>query len=193
MIPFPKVLRLPTARKHKMAEYNINISEIKKYSPVLKAGDRVLLNGTVYTSRDAAHKRIFELLDSGGELPFDLNGACIYFAGPTPTPDGMVIGSCGPTTAGRMDVYSPHLLDLGLAAMIGKGERNNAVCDAIFRNGAIYFCAIGGAGALYARQIKSCEEIAFKDLGCESVKRLELEEFPVIVAIDANGGNLFKK
>lgn len=175
-----------------MAEYNINISEIKKYTPILNAGDRVLLSGVVYTSRDAAHKRIFELLDSGGELPFPLDGACIYFAGPTPTPEGMVIGSCGPTTSGRMDVYSPRLLDLGLSAMIGKGERNNDVCDAIVRNNAVYFCAIGGAGALYAKQIKSCEEIAFHDLGCESVKRLLLEDFPVVVAIDSKGGNLFK-
>lgn len=175
-----------------MAEYNINISEIKNFASDLKAGDRVLLSGVVYTSRDAAHKRIFELLDSGDMLPFELEGACIYFAGPTPTPEGMVIGSCGPTTSGRMDVYSPRLLDLGLAAMIGKGERNKDVCDAIVRNKAVYFCAIGGAGALYAKQIKSCEEIAFKDLGCESIKKLELEDFPVIVAIDSHGGNLFK-
>ena len=175
-----------------MAEYNINISDIKRRVSELKAGDRVLLSGVVYTSRDAAHKRIFELLDSGEMLPFELEGACIYFAGPTPTPEGMVIGSCGPTTSGRMDVYSPRLLDLGLAAMIGKGERNKDVCDAIVRNKAVYFCAIGGAGALYAKQIKSCEEIAFKDLGCESVKRLELKDFPVIVAIDSHGGNLFK-
>lgn len=175
-----------------MAEYNINISELKKISPVLNVGDRVLLNGTVYTSRDAAHKRIFELLDKGEDLPFPLEGACIYFAGPTPTPEGMVIGSCGPTTSGRMDVYSPRLLDLGLAAMIGKGERNADVCEAIVRNGAVYFCAVGGAGALCAKQIKSCEEIAFHDLGCESVKKLLLEDFPVIVAIDSKGGNLFK-
>lgn len=175
-----------------MAEYNINISDIKKCSAMLKAGDRVLLSGTVYTSRDAAHKRIFQHLDEGKDLPFNLDGACIYFAGPTPTPEGMVIGSCGPTTSGRMDVYSPRLLDLGLAAMIGKGERNKDVCDAIVRNGAVYFCAIGGAGALYAKQIISCEEIAFRDLGCESVKKLELKEFPVIVGIDSHGGNLFK-
>ncbi len=175
-----------------MAEYNININEIKSYSSVLNAGDRVNLSGTVYTSRDAAHKRIFQLLDEGRDLPFDLEGACIYFAGPTPTPEGMVIGSCGPTTSGRMDVYSPRLLDLGLAAMIGKGERNQDVCDAIVRNEAVYFCAIGGAGALYAKQISSCEEIAFKDLGCESVKKLELSDFPVIVGIDSHGGNLFK-
>lgn len=175
-----------------MAEYSIKINEIKNRASELSAGDRVLLSGTVYTSRDAAHKRIFELLDSGEKLPFELDGACIYFAGPTPTPEGMVIGSCGPTTSGRMDVYSPRLLDLGLAAMIGKGERNKAVCDAIVRNKAVYFCAVGGAGALCAKQIKECEEIAFKDLGCESVKRLELEDFPVIVAIDSHGGNLFK-
>lgn len=175
-----------------MAEYNINISEIRNYTSKLNAGDRVLLSGVVYTSRDAAHKRIFELLDANEKLPFEINGACIYFAGPTPTPEGMVIGSCGPTTSGRMDVYSPRLLDLGLSAMIGKGERNEAVCEAIVRNKAVYFCAIGGAGALYAKQIKSCEEIAFHDLGCESVKKLILEDFPVVVAIDSKGGNLFK-
>ena len=175
-----------------MAEYSFNINEIKIYTDILRAGDRVLLSGTAYTSRDAAHKRIFELLDKNEKLPFDLNGACIYFAGPTPTPEGRVIGSCGPTTSGRMDPYSPRLLDLGLAAMIGKGERNSAVCDAIVRNKAVYFCAIGGAGALCSRSIVSCEEIAFKDLGCESVKKLELKDFPVIVAIDSFGGNLFK-
>lgn len=175
-----------------MAEYIFNISEIKKYRDVLKAGDRVLLSGTAYTSRDAAHKRIFELLDNNEPLPFELSGACVYFAGPTPTPQGRVIGSCGPTTSGRMDVYSPRLLDLGLSAMIGKGERNQAVCDAIVRNKAVYFCAIGGAGALCSKSIVSCEEIAFKDLGCESIKKLELNSFPVIVAIDALGGNLFK-
>lgn len=175
-----------------MPEYNININQIKSFAPKFRAGDRVLLSGTVYTSRDAAHKRIFELLDNGEQLPYELDGACIYFAGPTPTPEGMVIGSCGPTTSGRMDVYSPRLLDLGLAAMIGKGERNQAVCDAIVRNNAVYFCAIGGAGALYAKQIANCEEIDFKDLGCESVKKLELKDFPVIVGIDSSGGNLFK-
>lgn len=175
-----------------MAEYNININELQNYSSVLKAGDRVLLSGTVYTSRDAAHKRIFELLDKGEHLPFDLKGACIYFAGPTPTPKGMVIGSCGPTTSGRMDVYSPRLLNFGLAAMIGKGERNESVCDSIVKNKAVYFCAVGGAGAICAKHIKSCKEIAFKDLGCESIKELELKDFPVIVAIDSKGDNLFK-
>ncbi len=174
-----------------MSEYCINISELGEFVHILKAGDRVLLSGKVYTSRDAAHKRLFEYLDNGKELPFELKGACIYFAGPTPTPDGMIIGSCGPTTSGRMDLYSPRLLDLGLIAMIGKGERNADVCDAIVRNKAVYFCAVGGAGAICAKQIKSCEEIAFKDLGCESIKELILDYFPVIVGIDSNGGNLF--
>ncbi len=174
-----------------MATYNINVAEIGKYAETLKAGDIVYLSGTVYTSRDAAHKRIFELLDNGGELPYDLKGACIYFAGPTPTPEGKVIGSCGPTTSSRMDKFSPRLLDLGLAAMIGKGPRNEAVCDAIVRNKAVYFCAIGGAGALCAKSITECEEIAFHDLGCESVKKLTLKDFSVVVAIDASGGNLF--
>lgn len=147
----------------------------------------------MYTSRDAAHKRIFELLDSGKPLPYELKNAVIYYAGPTPAPEGMPIGSCGPTTSGRMDVYSPRMLDLGLIGMIGKGERNKAVCDAIVRNKAVYFCAIGGAGALAAKCIKSCEVIAFEDLGCESVKRLYVEDFPLITAIDCHGGNLFRR
>lgn len=176
-----------------MAVYNIRIEEIKEYAEKLVAGDIVNLSGVVYTSRDAAHKRIFELLDKGESLPFELDGACIYFAGPTPTPEGMVIGSCGPTTSGRMDPFSPRLLDLGLAAMIGKGERNAAVCEALIRNKAVYFCAVGGAGAICAKSIVACEEIAFKDLGCESVKRLELKDFPVVVGIDCKGGNLFAK
>lgn len=176
-----------------MAVYNIKTNEIRQYADVLKAGDIVNLSGTVFTARDAAHKRIFELLDKGEELPFELDGACIYFAGPTPTPEGMVIGSCGPTTSGRMDPYSPRLLDLGLAAMVGKGQRNKAVCDALIRNKAVYFCAIGGAGALCAKSIVECQEIAFRDLGCESVKRLEFKDFSVVVAIDCNGGNLFER
>lgn len=175
-----------------MKTYNINISEIPQYADKLCAGDMVYLNGTAYTSRDAAHKRIFEILDNGGELPYEIKGACIYFAGPTPAPEGLAIGSCGPTTSSRMDVYSPRLLDLGLAAMIGKGGRNEAVCDAIVRNKGVYFCAVGGAGALCSRHIVSCEEIAFHDLGCESVKKLELSDFPVFVGIDSNGGSLFK-
>lgn len=170
----------------------IDTSELKEKAPMLKAGDKVLLSGTVYTSRDAAHKRIKELMSRGEPLPYELNGAVIYYAGPTAAKEGMAIGSCGPTTSSRMDVYSPLFLDCGLAAMIGKGERSEKVCDAIRRNGALYFCAIGGAGALAAKCITECEVIAFEDLGCESVKRLKFEKFPLITAIDCRGGNIFK-
>lgn len=170
----------------------LNTNELKEKAKTLRAGDKVLLSGTVYTSRDAAHKRIKALLDNGGELPYALDGAAIYYAGPTGAKDGMVIGSCGPTTSSRMDVYSPEFLDNGLSAMIGKGERSETVCDAIKRNGAVYFCAIGGAGALACKCITECEVIAFEDLGCESVKRLTFREFPLIVAIDSVGGNIFQ-
>lgn len=176
-----------------MAEYSINTSELKEKAKMLKAGDRVLLSGTVYTSRDAAHKRIFAALKNGDKLPYELDGAVIYYAGPTPAPEGLPIGSCGPTTSGRMDPYAPTLLDNGLIAMIGKGGRSKEVCDAICRNKRVYLCAIGGAGALAARCIKSCEVIAYEDLGCESVKKLRVEDFPLIVAIDCSGGNLFKQ
>lgn len=171
---------------------NLNTNELKEKAKTLRAGDKVLLSGTVYTSRDAAHKRIKALLDSGGELPYALDSAAIYYAGPTGAKDGMVIGSCGPTTSSRMDMYSPEFLDKGLSAMIGKGERSEAVCDAIKRNGAVYFCAIGGAGALACKCITECEVIAFEDLGCESVKRLTFREFPLTVAIDSVGGNIFQ-
>lgn len=169
----------------------INVQELRTLSPTLSAGDKVLLSGTVYTSRDAAHKRISELLEKGEAVPYPLDGAVIYYAGPTGTKEGMVIGSCGPTTSGRMDKYSPDFLDRGLAAMIGKGERSQAVIDAIVRNKAVYFCAIGGAGALACKCIKSCEVIAFEDLGCESVKKLYIEDFPLTVAVDCHGGNIF--
>ena len=169
----------------------INVDQLKTLSPELNAGDKVLLSGTVFTSRDAAHKRISELIAKGEPLPYDLNGAVIYYAGPTGTKEGMVIGSCGPTTSGRMDKWAPDFLDRGLAAMIGKGERSQAVIDAIERNRAIYFCAVGGAGALACKCIKSCEVIAFEDLGCESVKKLYIEDFPLTVAIDCHGGNIF--
>ena len=170
----------------------LNTSELKEKAKTLKAGEKVLLSGTVYTSRDAAHKRIKELLGKGEPIPYELSGAAIYYAGPTAAKDGMVIGSCGPTTSSRMDVYAPEFLDLGLSAMIGKGERSEAVCDAIRRNGAVYFCAIGGAGALACKCITECEVIAFEDLGCESVKRLKFENFPLIVAVDCHGGDIFK-
>lgn len=174
-----------------MTEYKLQTSQLKEYAPQLRAGDRVILSGAVYTARDAAHKRFFALLDEGKPLPFDLEGAAIYYAGPTPAREGMAVGSCGPTTSGRMDPYAPRLLDLGLAAMIGKGGRSEEVVQAIVRNQAVYLCAIGGAGALACQHITSLEVLAFEDLGCESVKRLEFTEFPLIVAIDCQGNNLF--
>ncbi len=176
-----------------MAEYKIDTSELREYCGRLRAGDRVLLSGTVYTSRDAAHKRICALLDSGEELPFELKNAAVYYAGPTPTKPGDIIGSCGPTTSSRMDVYAPRLLDEGLCCMIGKGGRSESVIDAIKRNNAVYLCAIGGAGALASKCITKCEEIAFFDLGCESVKHLEFNDFPLTVGSDSHGGPLFEK
>jgi len=171
----------------------INADKLKELAPTLKAGDEILLTGYVYTARDAAHKRIAEIIKSDGpeKLPFDIFGAVIYYAGPTDAPPGRVTGSCGPTTSGRMDVYAPALYDMGLAATIGKGERSAEVIEAIGRRGAAYLCAIGGAGALAARHIKSCEIRAFGDLGCESVKRLYFEDFPLIVAVDAQKRNIF--
>ena len=142
----------------------LNTSELKEKAKTLRAGDKIELSGTVYTARDAAHKRIKQLIDEGGELPFEIDGAAIYYAGPTGTKEGMAIGSCGPTTSGRMDPYAPLLLDMGLSAMIGKGERKPAVVDAIKRNGAVYFCAIGGAGALACQCITECEVIALAQL-----------------------------
>ena len=170
----------------------INVSQLKTVAPTLRAGDSIVLSGTVYTARDAAHKRIVQIMEQGGQLPFDLDGAVIYYAGPTPAPDGLAIGSCGPTTSSRMDSFAPTLLDNGLVAMIGKGQRSDEACAAIERNGAVYFCAIGGAGALASKCIRSSEVIAFDDLGCESIKKLEIENFPLIVAIDCQGGNLYK-
>ena len=169
----------------------LHTSQLQSRARELRAGERVLLSGPVYTARDAAHKRLCALLDEKKTPPFELSGACIYYAGPTPTPPGHVIGSCGPTTSGRMDVYTPQLLAHGLSAMIGKGSRNEAVCRAIAEHGAVYFCAVGGAGALAAQCITACEEIAFHDLGCESIKRLELLNFPLIVGVDAAGNSLF--
>ena len=173
-----------------MDEIRLNTEELTERARDLRAGQRVLLSGTVYTSRDAAHKRITEMLDRGEEPPYPLEGAAIYYAGPTPAPEGLAIGSCGPTTSTRMDPYTPRFLDLGVCCMIGKGKRSGQVMEAMKRNGAVYLCAIGGAGALAARCVKECEVIGFEDLGCESVKRLELEEFPLIVGIDCEGGSI---
>ena len=171
---------------------NADTTELAKITPLLKAGDKVELSGYIYTGRDAAHKRFFQLINERKKLPFPIENAAIYYAGPTGTKEGMAIGSCGPTTSGRMDPYAPKLLDMGLKAMIGKGERSDEVSQAIVRNRAVYFCAIGGAGALACKCIESCEVVAFEDLGCESVKKLFIRNFPLIVAIDCNGGNLFK-
>ena len=178
--------------------YTLNVSdlpEIVRKQQLLRAGDRVVLSGTVYTSRDAAHKRLTAAMreQSADALPFPLRDAVIYYAGPTAAPPGRPIGACGPTTSGRMDPYAPMLLDAGLLAMIGKGERSEAVCEAVIRNHAVYFCAVGGAGALAAAHITACEVIAYDDLGCESVKRLTLDQFPLLVAIDSHGGNLFRE
>lgn len=172
---------------------HMHTQDLRAMAPTLHAGDKVLLSGTIYTARDQAHKRIMALLQAGKQPPFPLAGAAVYYAGPTPTPPGLAIGACGPTTSGRMDPYAPALLDRGLACMIGKGARSPAVCEAIRRNGAVYLCAIGGAGALAARCVQSLEVVAFADLGCESVKRLQVRDFPLIVGIDCQGGNLFER
>ncbi len=171
----------------------VEVSALREAAQTLRAGDRILLSGTVYTSRDAAHKRLFSLMAEGKPLPYPIKDGVIYYSGATPAPAGMPIGSCGPTTSGRMDVYAPKLYDMGLCATIGKGERTPEVAEAIVRNGGIYLCAVGGAGALAAKSVVSCEVIAFEDLGCEAVKRLELRDFPLIVAIDCHGGNLFQR
>ena len=174
--------------------------EIKLTSPIeksrlseLKAGDMVSISGTIYTARDAAHKRMEEALSSGRELPFDIKGNIIYYMGPSPAREGQVIGSAGPTTASRMDKYTPRLLDLGLGAMIGKGKRSPEVHEAIIRNGAVYFAAIGGAGALLSKCIKACEVIAYEDLGTEAIRKLTIEDFPCIVVIDSTGKDLYLK
>jgi fumarate hydratase subunit beta len=157
----------------------------------LHAGDRLLITGTIYTGRDAAHKRLVELIDMGESLPVDLTGQIIYFVGPTPPKPGEVIGSAGPTTSGRMDAYSPKLLDLGLKGMIGKGLRNQAVKDALRRNKAVYLGATGGAGALLAQRITAAKVVAYEDLGPEAIRELQVEDFPVVVINDMYGGDLY--
>lgn len=173
-----------------MDEIILNTSELAEKASTLRAGQRVLLSGKAYTSRDAAHKRITELMDRGEEPPYPLMGAAIYYAGPTPAPEGLAIGSCGPTTSVRMDPYTPRFLDLGVKCMIGKGKRSPEVIEAMKRNGAVYLCAVGGAGALAARCITEYRVIAFEDLGCESVKELTLRDFPLVVGIDCLGGSI---
>lgn len=158
----------------------------------LRAGDKLTVSGTIYTARDAAHKRLTELIASGEELPLDIRGAAVYYAGPTPEKPGQVIGSCGPTTSGRMDAYAPGLLDRGLAVMIGKGDRNAAVIDAIVRNGAVYLAAMGGAGALMGSCVKAARIVCYEDLGCEAIRELKVENMPLTVVIDSQGNDLYK-
>ena len=158
----------------------------------LKAGDYVYLTGTIYTARDAAHKRMQEALEQGEALPMEMKNNVIYYMGPSPARDGRPIGSAGPTTASRMDKYAPNLLDLGLKGMIGKGKRSQAVIDAVVRNGAVYFAAVGGAGALLSRSIIASEVIAYDDLGTEAIRKLEVKNFPVIVVMDSEGNNLYE-
>lgn len=157
----------------------------------LRAGDYVYLTGELYTARDAAHKRMAETLDAGGVLPFEIAGQTIYYMGPSPARQGHVIGSAGPTTSSRMDKYTPRLLDLGMKGMVGKGRRSPEVIAAMRRNQAVYFAAVGGAGALLSKCIKKAEAVAYEDLGTEAVRRLFVEEFPVIVVIDAEGADLY--
>ena len=166
----------------------LSASEIKN----LRAGDCVLLSGTIYTARDCAHRRIFELLDGGKPLPFPLQGAFIYYAGPCPAPAGKACGSCGPTTSARMNRFAPRLLDLGLGGMIGKGEMDGATKDALVRNGRVYFAAIGGAGASYGNAVKACECVAFPELLSEAVYRMEIEDFPLVVAMDSAGNSVYR-
>ena len=171
---------------------HINVPMNRETAISLHAGDYVYISGTIYTARDAAHKRMYEALERGEKLPLDMEDNVIYYMGPSPARTGRPIGSAGPTTASRMDKYAPKLLDLGLVGMIGKGKRSKEVADAIVRNGAVYFAAVGGAGALLSKSIIRSEVIAYEDLGTEAIRRLEVENFPVIVVIDSEGQNLYE-
>ena len=171
----------------------ITLPMTKEQRESLRAGDSVLLSGTIYTARDCAHKRIFALLDEEKELPFPLQDAFIYYAGPCPAPEGKACGSCGPTTSARMNSFAPRLLDLGLSGMIGKGEMSEDVRAALKRNKGVYFAAIGGAGATYGNAVKRAECVAFPDLLSEAVHKMEVEEFPLVVAIDSEGGSIYDR
>ena len=173
-------------------EYHLTTPVTAEDLAPLRAGDIVYLSGTVYSSRDAAHKRLCELLQSGGEAPYELSGSAVYYVGPTPERPGSVIGAAGPTTSGRMDSFSPMLLDLGQKIMIGKGARSQTVKDAIVRNGAVYLGAVGGAGAVMADAIKASEIICWPDLGCEAVRKMRVENFPLTVIIDSRGNDLYE-
>ena len=173
-------------------EKHVSTPITEEISQDLHAGDYVYISGTVYVARDAAHKRMMDALDQGKALPFEIKNSVIYYMGPSPARDGQVIGSAGPTTASRMDKYAPKLLDLGNRAMIGKGKRSEAVIEAIIRNKAVYFAAIGGAGALISKCIKKSEIVCYEDLGAEAVRKIEVEDFPVIVVVDSEGNNLYE-
>ncbi len=173
-------------------DHHISVPYTKEDVSNLHSGDMVFLSGTIYTARDAAHKRMDETLNNNETLPLDLNGNVIYYMGPSPARPGHAIGSAGPTTASRMDKYAPRLLDLGLSGMIGKGKRTEDVRQAIVRNGAIYFAAIGGAGALLSKSITSSEVIAYDDLGTEAIRKLTVKDLPCIVVIDSYGNNLYE-
>ena len=173
-------------------EHNLTVPCTAADLAALRAGDTVLLSGTVYTARDAAHKRMMEALDAGQPLPFPLEGSAIYYVGPTPERPGQVIGSAGPTTSGRMDAYSPRLLALGNRVMIGKGKRSAAVKDAVVQHGAVYLAALGGAGALMAQSVTALEVIAWPDLGCEAVRRLTVHRMPLTVVLASPGGDLYQ-
>ncbi len=174
-------------------EYHVTLPLKEEDRKKLKIGDVVYLSGPMYVARDAAHKRFSESLDRGESLPIKIQGETIYYMGPSPARPGQVIGSAGPTTAGRMDRYTPRLLDLGLAAMVGKGKRTQEVKEAVIRNGAVYFAAIGGAGALLSKSIKKSTLVCYEDLGAEAVLLLEVEHFPVIVVMDSRGGDLYRE
>ena len=172
-------------------ERHINVPFDADIVKELKAGDYVYPTGTIYTARDAAHKRMYEALQNGEALPFDIEGNVIYYMGPSPAREGRPIGSAGPTTASRMDKYTPALLDLGMRGMIGKGRRTEAVRESMMKNQAVYFAAVGGAGALLSKSITQAEVIAYEDLGTEAIRRLEVKDFPVIVVMDFEGNNLY--
>lgn len=175
-----------------LMDKHITVPMNKETAGALRAGEYVYLTGTVYTARDAAHKRMDEILQNGGTLPFDIKEQIVYYMGPSPAREGRPIGSAGPTTASRMDKYTPRLLDLGMGGMIGKGKRSPEVIEAVVRNGAVYFAAVGGAGALLSKCITSSEVVAYDDLGTEAVRKLRIENFPVIVVIDSKGNNLYE-
>ena len=176
-----------------MATLHIKAPMTIKDAEGLKIGDNIFLTGVIYTARDAAHKRLVELLDKGEKLPFDPEGSIIYYVGPTPAPPGKPIGSAGPTTSYRMDTYAPRLIEVGMRASIGKGERNKDVVDSMKKHKAVYFAALGGAAALVAQSIKEADIIAFEDLGAEAIRRLEVIDFPCIVAQDCLGGNMYEE